>query len=83
MCPNGIIIERRTHIVGESEIFKEARHVQEMKKLDECDMEEFGRLESRGKTIAILGDRWWPRTAKQDKDTISNRLLFCVMFGKS
>ena len=31
-----------------------------MRKLDGCDMEEFGRLESGEKTIAILGDRWWP-----------------------
>ena len=37
-----------------------------MEKLDVCDMEDFGRLESSAKTIAILGDRWWPQTAKQD-----------------
>ena len=35
-----------------------------MRKFDVCDMEEFGRLESSEKTIAILGDRWWPQTAK-------------------
>ena len=29
-----------------------------MRKLDVCDMEEFGSLESSEKTIAILGDRW-------------------------
>ena len=28
--------------------------LEEMRKLDECDMEEFGRLESSEKTIAIL-----------------------------
>ena len=44
---------------------------EEMRKLDECDMEEFGRLESSAKTIAILGDRWWPQTAKQEGDRIS------------
>ncbi|CAN0039385.1 unnamed protein product [Sphacelaria rigidula] len=27
-------------------------------------------LDSREKTIAILGDRWWQRTAKQDGDEI-------------
>ena len=27
-------------------------------------MGEFGRLESSDKTIAILGDIWWPQTAK-------------------
>ena len=43
-----------------------------MRKLDVCDMEEFGRLESSEKTIAILGNRWWPQTAKQDGDRISS-----------
>ena len=33
-----------------------------MRKLDG----EFRRLESNEATIAILGDRWWPPTAKQD-----------------
>ena len=42
-----------------------------MRKLDVCDMEEFGRRESSEKTIAILGDRWWPQTANQDGDWIS------------
>ena len=36
-----------------------------------CDMVEFCRLASSEKTIAILGDRWWPQTAKQDVDRIS------------
>ena len=38
-------------------------------------MEEFGRKESSEKTIAILGDRWWPHTAKQDGDRISKQFL--------
>ena len=41
-----------------------------MRKLDVCDIKEFSRLESSEKTIAILGDRWWPHTAKQDGDGI-------------
>ena len=45
-----------------------------MRKLDECGMEEFGRLESSEKTI-ILGDRWWPQTAKQDRDRINKQFL--------
>ena len=64
--------ERRHHIVGECEIYKEERHVLvEMRKIDECGMEEFGTLliYSSEKTIAILGDRWWPQTAKQEGDT--------------
>ena len=47
----------------------------------ECDMEEFGRLEGREKTIAILGDRWWPQTAKQDGDRISRE--FYVIYGRA
>ena len=46
-----------------------------MGKLDVCGMEEFGRLESSEKTIAILGGRWWPQTAKQDGDRISEQFL--------
>ena len=74
-CPCGTTIEARTHIVGECEIYKEERDAleEEMEKLDVCDMEEFDWLESCEKTIAILGDRWWPRTAKQDGDRISKR----------
>ena len=48
-----------------------------MRKLDVCDMEEFGRLESSEKTIAILGDRWWPQTAKQGGDRMSKQFL-CI-----
>ena len=48
---------------------------EEMRKLDECDMEEFGRLESSEKTIAILGDRWWPQTANEDGDWTSKQFL--------
>ena len=62
MCPCGTTIESRTHIVGECEIYKEERDaLEEMRKLDVCDMKKFGRLESSDKTIAILGDRWWPQ----------------------
>ena len=35
-----------------------------MRKIDECDMEVFDTLHSSEKTIAILGDTWWPQTAK-------------------
>ena len=58
--------------MGECEIYKEERDVLEMRKIDDCDMEKFGTLESSEKTIAILGDRWWPQKAKQQGDTISN-----------
>ena len=56
MRPCGTTIESRTHVVGECEICKEERDVLEkMRNLDECDMEEFGRLESSEKTTAMLG----------------------------
>ena len=76
MCPCGTTIESRTHIVGECNIYKEERDVlEEMRKLDKCDMEEFGRLESSEKTIAILGDRWWPQKAKQEGGRMSKQFL--------
>ena len=52
-----------------------------MRKFDVCDVEEFGRLESSEKTIAILGDRWWPKTAEQDGDRISKQFL-CTIWKK-
>ena len=58
MCPCRTTRGSRTHIVGECEIHKEERDApeKEIRKLDACDMEEFGRLENSKKTIAILGD---------------------------
>ena len=44
---------------------------EKVRKLDACDMEEFGSLESIEKVIAILRDRLWPQTAKQDGYRIS------------
>ena len=51
MCPCGTTIESRTHILGECEIYKEERNAleEEMRKLDVCDMEEFGKLGSSEK----------------------------------
>ena len=60
----------------ECEKYKEERDVlQQMRKIDECDMEKFGTLDSGEKTIAILGDRWWPQKAKQHGNKISKRFL--------
>ena len=76
MCPCGKAVGSRTHIVGECEIYKEERNAsQKMRKIDECDMKEFGTLDSSEKTIAILGDRWWPQKAKQQGDKTSKKLL--------
>ena len=41
-----------------------------MRKIDKCGMETFGTLDSSEKTIAMLGDRWWPQTAKQEEDKL-------------
>ena len=39
----------------------------EMSKIDECGMDKFGTLDSSEKTIAILGDRWWPQTGEKQE----------------
>ena len=42
----------------------------------ESGMERLGTLYSSEKTIAILGDRWWPQTAKQEEgDKIIKKFL--------
>ena len=60
---------------------KEERGVlEETRKIDQCDMEEYCTLDSMEefnvldiseKAIAILGDRMWPQVAKQEGDTAS------------
>ena len=79
MCPCGTAIESRAHIIGECEVYERKRDAleKETRKLYVCDMEEleFGRLESSEKTIVILGDRYWPQTAKQNEDRISKQFL--------
>ena len=54
---------------------KQREALEEMHKFDVCDMEEFGRPGSSEKMIAFLGDRWWPHTAKQDGERISEQFL--------
>ena len=46
MFPCGTTIESRTRVIGECELYTEERDVlvEETRKLDECDMEEFARL---------------------------------------
>ena len=59
MYPCGKAIESKTRRIGECEMYKDERDVQgeEMRKTDECEMDEFGTLDSNEKTIAISGDR--------------------------
>ena len=82
VCPCGTTLESITHI-GEYEMYKEERDAFEkgMRKLDVRDMEEFGRLDSSEKMTAILGDRWWLQTAKQDRDRINKQFL-CNIWKK-
>ena len=82
-CPCGKATESRTHIVAECEPYQEERDVLEgeMRDLDNSGMKSFDALDSREKTIAILGDRWWPQTAKQDGDKICRKFL-CNVWKK-
>ena len=52
-----------------------------MRKIAEGEMEKFGTLNGREKTIAVLGDRWWPQTAKQEGDKV--RKTFYAIHGKN
>ena len=45
--------------------------LEEMREIDECDMEDYDALDSSEKTVAIPGDRWWRQAAKQEGDKIS------------
>ena len=49
--------------------------------MDVCDIEEFRGVESSEKTIAVLRDRWWPQTAKEDGYRISKQFL-CNIWKK-
>ena len=61
--------------MGECEVNKEERDaLEEMRKIHESDMD-FGTLDSSEKTIAILGDRWRPQTAKQGGHKTSKKFL--------
>ena len=49
--------------------------LEEMRKIGECDMEEFGTLNKHQReTIAILRDGWWPQAATQEGDETSKKL---------
>ena len=82
-CPCGKARESRIYIVAECELYKEERDIQveEMREVKEGGMNLFDALYSREKTIAILGDRCWPQTAKQDGDNICKRFL-CNIWKK-
>ena len=59
----GKVVEGRTPLVRECGIYDEKWDASEeaVKKIDECDAEAFGALESSESAIAILGDRCYQR----------------------
>ena len=61
-------------------MYKEERDLFEEKvgETNECDMEEFGTLDSSETTLAILGNRWWPQAAKQEGDKSSKQFLCTI-----
>ena len=48
-----------------------------------CGLEEFGKEGSSEKTIAILGDRWWPKMVKYEVGKISQPFYVVYICGKS
>ena len=54
---------------------------EQMNKLNECAMGKLGTLDSSERTIAILGDRWWPQTTTQEGDKISKTFI-CNIWTK-
>ena len=56
-------------------MYEEERHVLEMRKVVECDMEKFSALDISEKTMAMLGNRWWPLKAKQKGGELSKTFL--------
>ena len=56
---------------------------EEMREIDECDLEEFETLDMSEKTIAIIGDTCWPQAGKQEGDKVSKTKSNCVIYGKN
>ena len=54
----------------------------EIRDVNEGRMKCFDSLDSRENTVAILGDRRWPKTAKQDRDEMSSKRLLCEVWKK-
>ena len=55
--------------------------LEEKRKTKCCETEKFGTLDSSEKTIAILGDTWWPQT-KQEGNKISKIYIICHVCKK-
>ena len=81
--PCGNADESRTRIVGELDLRKEERNVFEdgISNIDGCDMKKFCTMSFIEKTIAVLGDKWWPQTAKEEGNKISKPCYQYVSYG--
>ena len=66
------IVETCKRIRADEDVF-----VEEARKLDKCDIEEFGRLfvQRIEKMISILSDKMWPQTENLQGDRISKQCL--------
>ena len=69
-----VATESRTHEVADCELYTEERDVLEMREANEGAMKSFDARVRNEKTMAILGERWWPQPAKQDGEHS------CVLF---
>ena len=60
---------------------------QEIKKIDGCDTEKAGTIQylvdSNGKPIAILLDRWWPQAVEENDNKIREHFLRDIRMGKT
>ena len=46
-----------------------------MRNVDKRDLEKIGARDGSDKTIAILGDTWWPLLAKQEGDNTCEKMF--------
>ena len=54
---------------------EERNTLEEMREKDGCNMEKIGTLDSNENTIAIVGDRWRPQTAKKEGHKICTKAI--------
>ena len=73
-------MESRTHIVAECEVYKEERDVLEVRDMNEDGMKSFEALDSREKTIAVLGDGGYRQRNRKGIRYING---FYVTYGRN
>ena len=76
-------IESRTHMVGECDVYKEELGaLEEVREIDECDMDEFDTLDSSEKTIVILGDGGHRRRNRKGMRLAKKIYLVCDIWKR-